>query len=59
MKKLLLAGLAAYAYYRYQKMTAEEKTNITNKVKETGKKLTEYLPGDLKNLVGGNTPQTT
>ena len=57
-KTLLLAGLGAYAYYRYTKMTAEEKANITNKIKETGNKLTEYLPEDVKGLFN-KKPQTT
>lgn len=59
MKKLLLAGLAAYAYHRYTKMSADEKANITNKVKETGRKFTENLPQQLKDLLGRKTPQTT
>jgi hypothetical protein len=59
MKKLLLAGLAAYAYYRYKKMSPEEKANITNKVKETGRSFSENLPSQLKDLLGKKTPQTT
>ena len=58
MKKLLLAGLGAYAYYRFTKMSPEEKANISNKIKESGKKLTEYLPGELKCLFN-KKPQTT
>jgi hypothetical protein len=59
MKKLILAGLAAYAYYRYKKMSTEEKTNISNKVKETGSKLSEHLPSQLKDLLGKKDPQAT
>jgi hypothetical protein len=59
MKKLILAGLAAYAYYRYKKMSPEEKTNITNKVKETGSKLSEQLPSQLRDLLGKKDPQAT
>ena len=59
MKKLLLAGLAAYAYHRYTKMSPAEKTNITNKVKETGRKFSEGLPSQLKDLFAKRTPQTT
>jgi hypothetical protein len=59
MKKLILAGLAAFAYYKYKKMSPEEKANITNKVKETGSKLTENLPSQIKDLLGKKDPQTT
>lgn len=59
MKKLLLAGLAAYAYYRYKKMTPQEKTDISNKVKETARNLTGNLPSPLKDLFGRKDPQTT
>ncbi len=59
MKKLILADLAAYAYYRYKKMTPEEKANITNKVKDTGRKITEDLPSQLKDLLGRKDSQTT
>ncbi|RYY49593.1 MAG: hypothetical protein EOO06_06735 [Chitinophagaceae bacterium] len=58
MKKLLLAGLAAYAYYRYKNMTAEQKADITNKVKETGRKFSEGLPTQLKDMLGKKEPQT-
>lgn len=59
MKTLLLAGLAAYAYYRYNNMSAAEKENITNKIKETGRKLSDNLPSELKDLLGKRAPQTT
>ena len=59
MKKLLLAGLAAYAYYKYKNMSAEEKTNLKDKVKETAGKFTEGLPTQLKDLLGKRQPQTT
>jgi hypothetical protein len=34
MKPLVLAGLAAAAYYAYTKMTPEQKENIKNKGKD-------------------------
>ena len=36
---LLLAGLAAFAYYKYSKLTTEEKHDLVNNLKERGKKL--------------------
>ncbi|HEY9341805.1 MAG TPA: hypothetical protein VIQ23_09505 [Hanamia sp.] len=42
---LLLAGLAAFAYYKYSKMTPEKK----NDLKEKGKDLLDkYVPQPLK-----------
>ena len=39
MKPLVLAGLAAAAYYAYRKMTPEQKENIKNKGKDLLSKL--------------------
>ena len=39
MKPLMLAGLAAAAYYAYTKMTPEQKENIKNKGKDLLSKL--------------------
>jgi hypothetical protein len=50
---LLLAGLAAFAYYKYSKMTPEKK----NDLKEKGKDLLDkYVPQPLKKIFkkGGN-----
>jgi hypothetical protein len=55
-KTLLLAGIGALAYYMYKKMSPEEKENISRKIKDAGKKLSDQLPGDLKNIFG-NKPQ--
>ena len=48
---LLLAGLAAFAYYKYTKMSAEQKETIKNNIKEKGKSFWEGLPDELKNVV--------
>jgi hypothetical protein len=56
---LLLAGLAALAYYKYNKMTPEEKTKIADGLKQTGKKLMDNLPGELKNIFAGSSSQET
>lgn len=48
---LLLAGLAAYAYYKYNKMSAQEKEDLVGNLKEKGKKMVDqYLPENLKNI---------
>lgn len=47
--KLLLAGLAAYAYYKYSKMTAEQKRDIVDNLKQKGQQLyDQYVPAELK-----------
>ena len=48
---LILAGLAAYAYYKYNKMTPQEKEDLVGNLKHKGKKLVDqYLPENLKNV---------
>ncbi len=59
---LLVAGLAAYAYYKYNKMTEEEKRTMVNDVKQKGQKLyDEYVPenikSNLKNIFAKKEPQ--
>ena len=50
---LLLAGLAAYAYYKYNKMTPEERRKTMEGMKEKGKKIyDEYVPNEVKNMFG-------
>ena len=58
-KGLLLAGLAAFAYYKYKKMTPEERENITSKVKTTGQKFVDSLPDELKNIFGTKDKATS
>lgn len=48
---LLLAGLAAFAYYKYNKMSPEQKQELTGNIKEKGKKLYDkYVPQSVKNM---------
>jgi hypothetical protein len=48
---LILAGLAAFAYYRYCRMSEEQKNNFIYRLREKGKKLSEcYIPGSLRNF---------
>ena len=50
---LVLAGLAAYAYYKYNKMTPEERRQAMSGIKEKGQKLyDDYVPNDLKKMFG-------
>lgn len=46
--KLLLAGLAAFGYYKYTQMSENEKRNL----KEKGKKFVDENLSGLKNVVG-------
>ncbi len=46
---LLLAGLAAFAFYKYSKLSPDEKSNLVGTIKEKGKKLYDkYLPDEFK-----------
>ena len=48
---LLLAAAAAYGYYRYSKMTPEQKNNL----KEKGKKFVDDNLGGLGKVFGKKT----
>jgi len=46
---LILAGLAAYAWYKYSKMSEDEKRNLVSNLKQKGKKMyDQYVPGNMK-----------
>ncbi len=48
---LLLAGLAAFAYYKYSKMSEEQKRNLVGGLKEKGQKLyNQYMPAEIKSM---------
>jgi hypothetical protein len=51
---LLLAGLAAFGYYKYSQMSDEQK----NDLKEKGKKFMDDNLGGIKNLFGQGDTQT-
>jgi hypothetical protein len=57
---LLLAGLAAFAYYKYSKMSSEEKENLVSDLKAKGQKLyDDYMPEQVKSMLAkGHTPST-
>ena len=49
---LVIAGLAAFAYYKYSRLTAEEKDRIHRDIKEIGKNiLQEVLPEQVKKFI--------
>jgi hypothetical protein len=49
---LIIAGaVGGYLYYKYSKMSADERRDMMNKVKEKGKKLyDDYVPDNLKDM---------
>ena len=57
---LLLAGLAALAYYKYSKMSDEQKKNIVGDLKAKGQKLyDDYAPAELKDFISKQKPKPT
>lgn len=44
---LLLAGVAAFAYYKYNKMSPDQRKDLVNNLKEKGKKIFgQFIPGE-------------
>ncbi|HEX8277773.1 MAG TPA: hypothetical protein VF540_03730 [Segetibacter sp.] len=49
---LVIAGLAAFAYYKYSRLSEEEKRNIANDIKETGRNIMkELIPEQIKSFL--------
>jgi len=49
---LLLAGLAAYAYYKYNKMSDDQKRDLVSNLKQKGQKLyDDYVPENVKSMI--------
>ena len=46
---LLLTGAAAFAAYKYSKMSEDEKRELVDKLKEKGKKIYDQFSPDIKN----------
>jgi hypothetical protein len=46
---LLLAGLAAFAYYKYSRLSSDEKQDLLNNLKERGRKLVGQFSGNQDN----------
>ena len=58
--KFLLAGLAAFAWYKYSKMSAEEKTKMTSNLKEKSKRVyDQYVPKEVKDMIGNKRTNQT
>lgn len=54
---LLLAGLAAFGYYKYSKMSEQEKRNMKDKAKRAYE---ENVPENVRNMISGKgNKQTT
>ena len=48
---LLLAGAAAFAYYKYSKMSEDEKSKLVGDLKDKGQKLyDQYMPEEVKSM---------
>jgi len=44
---LLLAGAAAFAYYKYSKMSPQQRKDMVDGLKEKGRKIFgQFIPGD-------------
>ena len=55
---LIAAGLAAYAYYKYSKMSDEQKQNIVSDLKEKAENLYEqYMPAEVKDFFAKKGPE--
>ncbi len=52
---LLLAGLAAYAVYKFSKMSADDRTRLANDLKDQGKKMMDKINPRLKEKFAGMT----
>lgn len=51
---LLLAGLAAWGYYKYSKMSEDEKKNLVGGLKEKGQRFyDEKVPQNIKDMIAG------
>lgn len=53
---LILTGLAAFAMYKYSKLSADQKKNIGTTIREKGEKMYDkYIPQKVKDLFSGET----
>lgn len=57
---LLAAGLAAFAYYKYSKMSEVQKQNLVGDLKEKAQNLyDQYVPTEIKDLFTKKGPANT
>lgn len=51
---LVIAGLAAFAYYKYSRLSDAEKDKMVNDLKETGRNIVkELIPEEIKGFMPG------
>ena len=51
---IIVGGLAAFAIYKYTKLTQAEKTKIADDVRETGRNIIkELIPEEIKGFIPG------
>lgn len=58
-KALILAGIAALAYYQYKKMTPKQKEDLKDNIKKQGEKILEHLPEEVKNIINPKGQQAS
>ncbi len=52
---IILATLAAFAYYKYSKLSENKKRDLVNNLKQRGQKLyDQYIPENVKNKFAEN-----
>ena len=57
---LFAAGLAAFAYYKYSKMSEEEKRSLTSNLKDKAQTLyDQYMPAEVKDIFSKKGPANT
>lgn len=59
MTPIVLAGLAAAAYYAYSKMTPEQKENVFGTIKKTGQDLLSKLMPQSEQTNNGSGSSST
>lgn len=53
---LLLAGLAAFAYYKYSRMSPQQRKDMVDGLKEKGRKIFgQFMPGQDRTQTAGAT----
>jgi hypothetical protein len=57
---LLLAGLAAFAYYKYSRMSSDDKDKLVSDIKARGQKIVdEYVPDQFKHFFSAKSNNTS
>ena len=52
---IILAAIAAFAFYKYSKLSEDKKRDLVKNLKQKGQKLYDkYIPGSLKNHIAEN-----